>query len=87
MNIRNTSLVITFFISLLAFSQDENKVGPSNFGTSEPMYEVPSLASRAGELILYTDNDEVIRDGKATPPDIVAGKGSVGEDLLANNPG
>tara|TARA_B100001939_G_scaffold170543_1_gene147073 strand:- start:4108 stop:7023 length:2916 start_codon:yes stop_codon:yes gene_type:complete len=87
MNIRNTSLVITFFISLIAFAQDENKVGPSNFGTSEPMYEVPSLASRAGELIPYTDNDEVIRDGKATPPDIVAGKGSVGEDLLANNPG
>ena len=28
-----------------------------------------------------------MQDGKATPDDIVAGKGSTGEDLLAKNPG
>ena len=28
-----------------------------------------------------------MQDGKATPNDIVAGKGSTGEDLLANDPG
>ena len=73
---KNTILIAFILIPFLIFSQQDNKVGPTKIGTSEPMYEVPSLASRMGKLIPYTDNDEVIRDGKATPPDIIAGKGS-----------
>ena len=84
---KNTILITFILIPFLIFSQQDNKVGPTKIGTSEPMYEVPSLASRMGKLIPYTDSDEVIRDGKATPPDIIAGKGSIGEDLLSINPG
>ena len=49
------------------------------------MYEVPSLASKWNELIPYVDEVKEIQDGKATPYGIVAGKGSSGEDLLAEN--
>lgn len=51
------------------------------------MYEVPSLASRMNDLIPYVDETKEMQDGKATPYDIIAGKGSTGEDLLAKNPG
>ena len=51
------------------------------------MREVPSLASRWNDLIPYVDEEKEIKDGKATPYDIVAGKGTTGEDLLAKDPG
>ena len=87
MNIRITTLLITLLLSLFSFSQDNDKIGPVEIGTSLEMREVPSLASRMGDLILHVDETKEMPDGKATPNDIVAGKGSTGEDLLANDPG
>ena len=37
--------------------------------------------------LVYVDEVKEMQDGKATPDDIVAGKGSSGEDLLAKNQG
>ena len=87
MNIKITTLVLALLLSLFSFSQDNDRVGPVEIGTSEQMYEVPSLASRINDLIPYVDETKEMQDGKATPYDIVAGKGSTGEDLLAKNPG
>ncbi len=87
MNIRITTLLITLLLSLFSFSQDNDRIGPVEIGTSLEMREVPSLASRMGDLILHVDETKEMPDGKATPNDIVAGKGSTGEDLLANDPG
>ena len=87
MSIRITTLILTLLFSLFSFSQNEDRIGPIRSGTSEPMYEVPSIASKMGELIPYVDEIKEIQDGKATPGDIIPGKGSSGEDLLAENPG
>jgi len=87
MYIRITALMAALFFSLLSFSQKQETIGPIEVGTSEQMYEVASIASKMNELIPYVDKEEVMKDGKATPPDIIAGKGSSGEDLLAKNPG
>ena len=87
MNLRITILAFAFLLSLFSFSQDNDRVGPVATGTSEQMYEVPSLASRMNDLIPYVDETKEMQDGKATPNDIVAGKGSSGDDLLAKNPG
>ena len=87
MNIRITTLVLALLLSLFSFSQDNDRIGPVETGTSEQMYEVPSLASRMNDLIPYVDETKEMQDGKATPYDIIAGKGSTGEDLLAKNPG
>lgn len=87
MNIRITTLLLTLLLSLFSFSQDNDRVGPVEIGTSDQMYEVPSLASKMNDLIPYVDEAKVMQDGKATPNDIVPGKGSTGEDLLANDPG
>ena len=87
MNIRITILLLTLLFSLFSFSQENDKVGPVEIGTSLEMREVPSLASRWNDLIPYVDEEKEIKDGKATPYDIVAGKGTTGEDLLAKDPG
>jgi len=87
MNIKITTLVLALLLSLFSFSQDNDKIGPIEIGTSEEMYEVPSLASKMNDLIPYVDETKEMQDGKATPNDIVAGKGSTGEDLLAKDPG
>ena len=87
MNIRIITLVLALLLSLFSFSQDNDRIGPVETGTSEQMYEVPSLASRMNDLIPYVDETKEMQDGKATPYDIIAGKGSTGEDLLAKNPG
>ncbi|MBC8455547.1 MAG: T9SS type A sorting domain-containing protein [Flavobacteriales bacterium] len=87
MKTRITVLLIAFLLSLFSFSQDNDRVAPIEIGTSEEMYEIPSLASRINDLIPYVDKTQVMQDGKATPDDIVAGKGSTGEDLLAKDPG
>ena len=87
MNIKITTLVLALLLSLFSFSQDNDRIGPVETGTSEQMYEVPSLASRMNDLIPYVDETKEMQDGKATPYDIIAGKGSTGEDLLAKNPG
>ncbi|MEO2056364.1 MAG: hypothetical protein ABGW66_02670, partial [Flavobacteriaceae bacterium] len=76
MNIRIATLVLALLLSLFSFSQDNDKIGPIEMGTSEEMYEVPSLASRMNDLIPYVDETKEMQDGKATPYDIVAGKGS-----------
>ena len=84
---RITTLILALLFSLFSFSQNQDRVGPIDSGTSEPMYEVPSIASKMGELIPYVDEIKEIQDGKATPGDIIPGKGSSGEDLLAESPG
>ena len=81
MKTRITVLLIAFLLSLFSFSQDNDRVAPIEIGTSEEMYEIPSLASRINDLIPYVDKTQVMQDGKATPDDIVAGKGTTGEDL------
>ena len=87
MKTRITVLLIAFLLSLFSFSQDNDRVAPIEIGTSEEMYEIPSLASRINDLIPYVDKTQVMQDGKATPDDIVPGKGTTGEDLLAKDPG
>ena len=84
---KTTTLLITLLLSLFSFSQENDRIGPIEIGTSEEMYEVPSLASRMNDLIPYVDETKEMQDGKATPYGIVAGKGSIGEDLLAKDPG
>ena len=42
---------------------------------------------KVGSKPIYVDVEKEMQDGKATPYDIVAGKGSSGEDLLAENQG
>ena len=74
MNIRITTLLITLLLSLFSFSQDNDRIGPVEIGTSLEMREVPSLASRMGDLILHVDETKEMPDGKATPNDIIAGK-------------
>ncbi len=81
------TLVLTFLLSTFIFGQTPDRIGPIETGTSQEMYEVPSLASKWNELIPYVDVEKEMQDGKATPYDIVAGKGSSGEDLLAENQG
>ena len=87
MKVRITTLLLTLLLSLFSFSQDNDRLGPIEIGTSLEMREVPSLASRINDLIPYVDKTQVMQDGKATPDDIVAGKGTTGEDLLAKDPG
>ena len=53
MSIRITTLILALLFSLFSFSQKQDRVGPIDSGTSEPMYEVPSIASKMGELIPY----------------------------------
>ena len=55
MNIRITTLVLALLLSLFSFSQDNDRVGPVEIGTSLEMREVPSLASRMNDLIPYVD--------------------------------
>ena len=81
------TLVLPFLLSTFIFGQTPDRIGPIETGTSQEMYEVPSLASKWNELIPYVDVEKEMQDGKATPYDIVAGKGSSGEDLLAENQG
>ncbi len=87
MKARITTLLLALLLSLFSFSQDNDRIGPVEIGTSLEMREVPSLASRMDNLIPYVDETKVMQDGKATPSDIVAGKGTTGEDLLAKDPG
>ena len=87
MKARITILLLALLLSLFSFSQDNDRIGPVEIGTSLEMREVPSLASRMDNLIPYVDETKVMQDGKATPSDIVAGKGTTGEDLLAKDPG
>ena len=87
MKARITTLLLALLLSLFSFSQDNDRIGPVEIGTSLEMREVPSLASRMDDLIPYVDETKVMQDGKATPSDIVAGKGTTGEDLLAKDPG
>ena len=79
------TLVLTLLLSTFIFGQNPDRIGPIETGTSQEMYEVPSLASKWNELIPYVDIEKEMQDGKATPYGIVAGKGSSGEDLLAEN--
>jgi len=81
------TLVISLLLSTFIFGQNPDRIGPIEAGTSQEMYEVPSLASKWNELIPYVDIEKEMQDGKATPYDIVAGKGSSGDDLLAENQG
>jgi hypothetical protein len=81
------TLVLTLLLSTFIFGQTSDRIGPIETGTSQEMYEVPSLASKWNELIPYVDVEKEMQDGKATPYDIVAGKGSSGDDLLAENQG
>ncbi len=67
MNIRITTLVLALLLSLFSFSQDNDRVGPVEIGTSLEMREVPSLASRMNDLIPYVDETKEMQDGKATP--------------------
>tara|TARA_Y100000739_G_C20614042_1_gene470708 strand:+ start:3102 stop:6011 length:2910 start_codon:yes stop_codon:yes gene_type:complete len=79
------TIVLTLLLSTFIFGQNPDRIGPIETGTSQEMYEVPSLASKWNELIPYVDIEKEMQDGKATPYGIVAGKGSSGEDLLAEN--
>ena len=81
------TLTISLLLSTFIFGQNPDRIGPIETGSSQEMYEVPSLASKWNELIPYENVEKEMQDGKATPDDIVAGKGSTGEDLLAKNPG
>ena len=55
---RITTLILALLFSLFSFSQNQDRVGPIDSGTSEPMYEVPSIASKMGELIPYVDENK-----------------------------
>ena len=77
---RITTLILALLFSLFSFSQKQDRIGPIDSGTSEPMYEVPSIASKIGgtpEAVLHNKTGIIIDDLKDLYQSI--------DNLLANN--
>ena len=83
-------ICLAFSVNTLVAQQVENKPqGPIYVGTSDNVVQVPSIASRMNSIQpvdLLSGKAEVMQDGRASKYDIVPGKGSKGDDILAKNP-
>ncbi|EAQ39445.1 hypothetical protein MED134_08141 [Dokdonia sp. MED134] len=76
-------------IALLAFgfgisAQETEPVGPFTVTTAATVTQMPSIASRS-ELIPSVDKPGPVQDGRASKYEIVPGKGSTGDDILAHS--
>ena len=81
-----TVICLIFSGQLLCAQQIENKPQKPNYiGTPTKVERVPSLASRTA-LTRPEYKVEEMKDGRVSKYDVVAGKGSSGNDVLASNP-
>ena len=83
-------IVCLFFLGFQTiFSQDvkNEPQKPYRIGSPTKVIKVPSLASRMNTLVRpdLTQQTEA-KDGRSSKYDIVIGKGSTGDDILARNP-
>jgi hypothetical protein len=80
------SSLLAVIISVTAFSQRNSNNSPSLVGTSVNMYKVEPLESRLSSLkIADFKENKGLYDSRSSRQKIIPGKGSTGDDILANS--
>lgn len=79
--------LILFCISPFHAQQNQNTPqGPIYIGLPDRIEYVQSIASRSNLIIADLSEKKEMLDGRASKYDVIAGKGSTGSDILAQNP-
>ncbi len=87
MRVKLFSLTLLASLSILSYAQAQDRgVGPNFYSTSTSMRVVPPLSSKS-QLIPAVDSEKEVLDGRSSKNIVVPGKGSIGPDVHAMNPG